>query len=121
MENLLKEREYAKHDTYGKQFYEWCQGEDWETVVDLNTQALVECAKKKIPLFSKPLESLRIPILFIGSKQDDMCRKDMLEEYAEMKKLVKHGSIHTFDTGGHPTIVTNAEKFADIVLHFLND
>lgn len=121
VENLLKEREYAKHDTYGKQFYEWCQGEDWETVVDLNTQALVECAKKKIPLFSKPLESLSIPILFIGSKQDDMCRKDMLEEYAEMKKLVKHGSIHTFDTGGHPTIVTNAEKFADIVLHFLND
>lgn len=24
VENLLKEREYAKHDTYGKQFYEWC-------------------------------------------------------------------------------------------------
>lgn len=81
-ENLLKEREYAKHDTYAKQFYEWCQGEDWETVVDLNTQALLECAKKK---------------------------------------LVKHGNIHTFDTGGHPAIATNAEKFADIVLAFLND
>lgn len=120
-ENLLKEREYAKHDTYAKQFYEWCQGEDWETVVDLNTQALLECAKKKLPLFSKPLENLTVPILFIGSLQDDMCRKDMLEEYVEMKKLVKHGNIHTFDTGGHPAIATNAEKFADIVLAFLND
>ncbi len=120
-ENLLKEREYAKHDTYAKQFYEWCQGEDWETVVDLNTQAFVECAKNKIPLFSKPLESLTVPILFIGSLQDDMCRKDILEEYTEMKKLVKNGSIHTFDTGGHPAIATNGEKFADIVLNFLND
>ena len=117
----MKERKYAKHDTYTKQFYEWCQGKDWETVVDLNTQALVECAKKKLPLFSKPLESLTVPILFIGSLQDDMCRKDILEEYTEMKKLVKYGSIHTFDTGGHPSIVTNAEKFSDIVLAFLND
>ena len=75
-----------KHIYLDKQFTDNCQGEDWEMVVDLNTQTLVECAKKKIPLFSKPLESLSIPILFIGSKQDDMCRKDMLEEYAEMKK-----------------------------------
>lgn len=120
-ENLLKEREYAKHDAYAKQFYEWCQGEDWETIVDLNTQALAECAKKKIPLFSKPLESLTVPILFIGSLQDDMCRKDIVEEYREMKKLVKYGSIYTFDTGRHPAIVTNAEKFADIVLDFFND
>lgn len=77
--------------------------------------------RKKLPLFSKPLENLTVPILFIGSLQDDMCRKDMLEEYMEMKKLVKHGNIHTFDTGGHPAIATNAEKFADIVFAFLND
>lgn len=38
-----------------------------------------------------------------------------------MKKLVKNGIIHTFDTGGHPAIATNAEKFAKIVLAFLND
>lgn len=74
-ENLLKEREYAKHDTFAKQFYEWCQGEDWEKVVDLNTQALVECAEKKIPLFSKSLKNLTTPILFIGSLQDDMSEK----------------------------------------------
>lgn len=29
-DNLPKERKYAKHDTYAKQFYEWCQGEDWK-------------------------------------------------------------------------------------------
>lgn len=120
-ENLLKEREYAKHDTYAKQFYEWCQGEDWETVVDLNTQALIECAKSKIPFFSKPLENLTVPILLTGSLQDEMCRKDILEEYQEMKKLIKQGNIHIFNTGGHPAIATTAEKFADIVSAFLHD
>jgi|UniRef100_UPI0035223757 pimeloyl-ACP methyl ester carboxylesterase len=119
-DNLLKEREYAKHDTYAKQFYEWCQGEDWETVVDLNTQALTECAEKNLPLFSKPLETLNNPILFIGSLEDDMCREDMLEEYTEMSKIVKNGTIHSFSKGGHPAVATNAEKFAEIVLNFLN-
>ena len=53
-ENLLQEREFAKHDIQAKQFYEWCQGEDWETVVDLNTQALTKCATNQIPLFCNP-------------------------------------------------------------------
>lgn len=118
--NLLKEREYAKHDPFAKQFYEWCQGKDWETVVDLNTQALTECAEKKLPLFSKPLKSLRVPVLFTGSLEDTMCRKNMLEEYAEMKRIVKNGTIYFFNTGGHPAIATNAEEFSEIALKFLN-
>ena len=118
-EDLKKEREYAKHDTFAKQFYEWCQGEDWESVVNLNAQALVTCAEKHISLFSKPLEYLAVPILFTGSLEDDMCRKDMLKEYMEMKKLLKHCSIYMFCTGKHPAIASNAEKFAEIVLAFL--
>lgn len=77
-ENLRKEREYAKQDHEARQFYEWCQGEDWEKVVDLNTQALITCAVNKTPLFCKPLESLDTPILFMGSLEDDMCPQDML-------------------------------------------
>lgn len=118
-QNLLKEREFAKKDTLAKQFYEWCQGEDWEKVVDLNTVALVECAEKKLPLFSKTLETLRAPILFVGSLQDEMCRKDMLKEYKEMNSLIANGEIHIFDTGGHPAVATNAEQFSKIALKFI--
>lgn len=119
-ENLLHEREFAKHDNHAKQFYEWCQGEDWETVVDLNTQALTKCAVNQIPLFCKPLETLSTPILFTGSLEDDMCRKNMVEEYTEMNRLVQNGTIHIFKTGGHPAIMTNAEFFSKIVTEYLN-
>mgnify|MGYP005758911649 FL=1 len=119
-ENLLQEREFAKHDNHAKQFYEWCQGEDWETVVDLNTQALTKCAVNQIPLFCKPLETLSTPILFTGSLEDDMCRKNMVEEYTEMNRLVQNGTIHIFKTGGHPAIMTNAEFFSKIVTEYLN-
>lgn len=118
-ENLLQEREFAKRDIHAKQFYEWCQGEDWETVVDLNTQALTKCATDQIPLFCKPLETLRVPILFMGSLEDEMCRRDMVEEYTEMNQLVQNGTMHIFKTGGHPAIMTNAELSARVITEYL--
>ncbi len=60
-DNLVKERSAAKKDEQAAGFYEWCQGEDWERVVDKNTEALLRCAKEKKPLFWKPLEQLKIP------------------------------------------------------------
>ena len=119
LENLLKERIAAKNNDFSRQFYEWCQGEDWEIVVDLNTKALAECADSKIPLFHKPLEMLEVPILFVGSMEDTMCRKNLEEEYKQMEQLVSDGRTYIFPTGGHPAILSNAEKFADIAKDFL--
>ena len=89
-ENLLKERMDAKNDDFSRQFYEWCQGEDWETVVDLNTKALIECADSKFPLFHKPLELLKLPILFVGSMEDTMCRRNLDEDYSKMEQLISN-------------------------------
>ena len=119
-ENLLAERNFAKNDDFARQFYEWCQGEDWETVVDLNTKALLECAEKDLPLFHKPLETLAVPILFLGSLEDELCRKDLLKEYEQMNHLVPNGTIHLFQTGGHPAIMTNAELSAKVITEFIN-
>ncbi len=117
-ENLLTERRDAKNNDFSRQFYEWCQGEDWETVVDLNTKALIECADSKLPLFHKPIETLDVPILFVGSMEDTMCRSNLAEEYMQMEQLVSNGRTYLFPTGNHPSILTNAEKFADIVKDF---
>ena len=54
--NLLSERKTAKANVQSRQFYAWCQGPDWETVVDLDTEALLNCAKENRPLFHRPLE-----------------------------------------------------------------
>ena len=119
-EDLRKERESAKHDAQARQFYAWCQGEDWENVVDLNTQALTACAIGHIPLFCQPLETLSVPVLLMGSLADEMCRKDMAEEYAAMTRLIPNGTIHLFDTGGHPAVLSNAEHSASIITAYLN-
>lgn len=119
--DLLQERENAKKDSYARQFYEWCQGADWEKVVDLNTYALIKCAETRIPLFCKPLEKLNIPILFIGSMEDTMCRKDMVEEYKEMSQIVQNGRIHLFKNGGYPALMSNAEAAAEVITDFFSN
>ncbi|MDK2951181.1 MAG: hypothetical protein PWQ77_846, partial [Kosmotogales bacterium] len=58
-EDLVTERNAAKEDVRAKQFYEWCQGANWEAVVDIDTQALLQFVNLKTPLFHKPLSSLQ--------------------------------------------------------------
>lgn len=118
--NLIAERTFAKSDAMARQFYEWCNGEDWEAVVDLNTKILTAFASTEKPLFHKPLQTLAVPILLLGSKQDSMCRKDLVNEYESMLKLIPNGNMHIFETGDHPAIASNAEAAAKIIIKFVN-
>lgn len=118
--NLIAERTFAKSDAMARQFYEWCNGEDWEAVVDLNTKILTAFASTEKPLFHKPLQTLAVPILLLGSKQDSMCRKDLVNEYESMLKLIPNGKMHIFETGDHPAIVSNAEDAAELIIKFVN-
>lgn len=119
-DSLTAERTAAKNDPFSRQLYEWWQGEDWEQVVDLDTAALVKCAKEKLPLFCRPLESLAAPVLFTGSLEDNMCKEDFVDEYREMTQLVPDGEIHIFKTGGHPAIATNGAAAAEVICNFIN-
>lgn len=118
-ENLLSERKAAKADLQSRQFYEWCQGADWEKVVDLDTESLLQCAKEKRPLFCKSLTEMKVPVLFTGSKEDEMCRKNLEQEYREMADLIPDAAIRIFEHGGHPAIAMNAERAAEIISEFI--
>lgn len=118
-DNLVKERSTAKKDEHAAGFYEWCQGEDWEEVVNKNTDALLRCAKEKRPLFCKPLEQLRNPMLLMGSIEDEMVRKDFLAEYETIAGLTG-AEICVFESGFHPAIASNGEQAAEVIGQFLN-
>ena len=119
-DNLLSERTRAKNDVQARQFYEWCQGKDWEKIVDLDTEALLQCAREKRPLFHKSLKDLRVPILLVGSKEDEMCRSDLEDEYKQMSTVIPDAKVYIFNQGGHPAILTNAEEFSQLIQRFLS-
>ncbi len=68
-DNLLSERTRAKKRCAGKTVLRMVQGKDWEKIVDLDTEALLQCAREKRPLFHKSLKDLRVPVLLVGSKR----------------------------------------------------
>lgn len=117
-DNLIKERTSAKKDEMGVGFYQWCQGEDWERIVDMDTQALLQCAREKLPLFTKPLSALQVPLLLMGSDGDEMSRSDFQEEYCAIAQETD-AKIHVFTEGSHPAILSNAEQAAEIICKFL--
>lgn len=84
-------------------------------------EALLQCVEEKRPLFHRPLEELKIPILFMGSKQDEMCRNDLENEYQEMASILPNAFIHLFPSGGHPAIASNAKKTAKLIKNFINE
>lgn len=119
-QKLIEERANAKRDEMGIGFYQWCQGEDWESVVDNDTNALILCARERRPLFIKPLRELKVPLLLIGSEKDTMCRSDLLEEYRVIAAETG-AQIKLFPEGGHPAILSNAERAAEVIDGFLSN
>lgn len=117
--SLVKERREAKQEEQAVGFYQWCQGEDWEKIVDMNTEALLQCAEEKRPLFWKPLERLVTPMLLMGSAKDEMVRSDLGAEYETIAQLTG-AEICMFKEGFHPAVVSNAEQAAKAIKRFLN-
>ncbi|HIQ73739.1 MAG TPA: alpha/beta hydrolase [Candidatus Cottocaccamicrobium excrementipullorum] len=116
-ENLVRERQAAKKDPQSAGFYAWCQGDDWEQIVDKDTEALLQCAKLGRPLFAAPLSQLSLPLLLMGSLGDQMTRRDLKQEYEEIAGETG-GEICLFPQGGHPALFSNAEEAAEVICRF---
>lgn len=118
---LTEERARAKRDPVARGFYEWCQGPDWEAVVDRDTDALLRCAASGRPLFCRPLEEMGPPVLLLGSREDPMCRRDLAEEYAAMAARLPCAAVELLPAGGHPAVLSQAEAAAAAVRAFLGE
>lgn len=120
-DGIIRERQAAKKDEQARGFYEWCQGDDWEMVVDLDTEALVNYEKKHVRIFRAPIETIQVPLMITVSREDEMLANDMEAECRRLHEANPDISYHVFDTGGHPLIATRAEEIAGIVKEFLCD
>lgn len=118
-ESLIEERRQASNDPNGRMFYEWCQGDRWEHVVDCDTASLVQSAEQKRPLFWRELSELKVPLLLIGSKEDTMIGGHIEAEYDEVLNEAQDAELLFLDQGAHPTILSNAEQVAAKILEFL--
>ena len=69
-------------------------------------------------MFHKSLKDLRVPVLLVGSKEDEMCRSDLEDEYKQMSTVIPDAKVYIFNQGGHPAILTNSEEFSRLFKDF---
>lgn len=120
---IEKDREQSKRDESARQFYYFMHGENWESVVDNDTAAVVQHERIYGDFFHKPLQQLKADILFTASKEDEFVQvvgNDFFDKtFGNMIKSIGHGSMNIFETGRHPVMLSNAEEFAAISKQFL--
>lgn len=121
--NIVTDRELSKKNDAMRLFYQYMQGKDWESIVDNDTFAIIQHEKNVGKIFHRNLQDFVPDILMTGSKKDEFfvnVSSDYLENvYGKMLKKIGHGRMYLFDFGGHPAMLTNAEKFANLAKEFL--
>lgn len=122
---IKSEREDAKRDKDSQMFYYYMHGEDWENVVDNDTEAIIKHGREIGAFFHKALQTLHPEILLIGSREDEfVCQIDpnyFEVVYGEMINKIGHGRIYLFETGGHPAMLTNQDDFYKLSREFLSN
>ena len=123
IENIGADRNASKQDDNARRFYFSMHGADWEQVVDNDTRAILGHQKNIGKFFHQDLHTLKPAILLTGSREDEYIRTiapDYFEiVYGELISKIGHGTIHLFDTGGHPAMLTNQDRFYQLSREFL--
>ena len=106
---------------YAKQNEEFCsmlkvmQGDDWEKVVDADTEAVVNHAKTVGDFFHRPFSELQCKILLTGSAEDEMFPKGHYEKlFHNICLQTSYAESHIFEHGGHPAMMNNMEEFVSM-------
>ncbi len=115
---ILAERAAAKADELSRGFYEWNQGADWETVVDLDTEVLVNYERRGTRIFSRPLETIQVPLLITISRADGMLLRDMDAVCRRLSGSNPHIHCQFYETGAHPLLCSRPEEMAAAIQNF---
>lgn len=122
---IMNERELSKQDAGARMFYQAMHGDDWEHIVDNDTNAIAEHAKLIDRFFHKPLSELKADILMTGSNEDEFVTcvdKDFYSKtYSRMIREIGHGDLFIFEHGGHPAMLSNQDEFFKETLVFLEN
>ena len=120
-EVIFAEREQAKSLKEGRAFWKYCHGDDWESIVDNDTDAVIRHGKSIKKFFHKDLSQLDVPVMFTASLEDEFAEiagLDFHKVYGDMLGKIPNGRLYLFQTGGHPAMISNAAEFFGVAKNF---
>ena len=119
---IVAEREKSKRDQGAITFWRYNHGEDWESVVDNDTNVMVDHHQKIRRFFHKELSQIKVPVLLTASLEDEYAEYVCFEEtFQAMLEKIPGGKVHLFQHGGHPALLSGAGVFAEVAREFLDN
>lgn len=112
--SLKADRERDKKNPPAQEFWFSNHGPDWEHIVDLDTEMLIEFSKTGKSFFHKSISELRVPCLLTGSMKDEFCNH-LDEIYRALKRKNPSLETHLFEDGNHPAMLSNHDRFLALV------
>ncbi len=115
-QNVIDERSQPTKDQAA--FWRYAQGEDWQSVVEADTQMLIDLVNNGGQWLGKSLTRVNCPVLLTFSLEDPMlidpvkCGFEILSQLAD-------GRIFFSPKGGHPLIWSAPEEFRQATARFL--
>jgi pimeloyl-ACP methyl ester carboxylesterase len=100
-------------------FWQTAHGEDWEKVVNADSNLLLRLAERGGDIFKGRLSEIQCPVLFTASLQDRSL-PNLEEQICSMGRTVKNSRIYLTHSGDHPLMWSRADDFRTITDSFLN-
>lgn len=108
---VLQERSEAKSQESAMMFWHYMHGDNWQQVVDADTQMILQ--------HHQNISELKVPTLFIGSLEDEYC-PNIENVFTSLQHQVTNCQVHLFSTGNHPSIINSPSDFSTIAKIFFN-
>ena len=118
-EQIRMGRDLAKQNVPFCAMFSAMHGDDWESVVDADTEAVVLHAKTVGTFFRKKMEALQTKLLLTGSTEDEMFPAGHYEGlFSAICAKTPMAQSHIFEHGGHPAMMSNMEEFITLCDEF---
>jgi pimeloyl-ACP methyl ester carboxylesterase len=99
-------------------FYEFANGSDWRSVVEADSQLLINLAQGGIDWFEDRLGQIRCPVMLTASLQDEAL-PDVREQVGFMATQIPGCRAFLANQGRHPLMWTCADDFRAVSESFL--
>jgi pimeloyl-ACP methyl ester carboxylesterase len=116
-EAIARQRQEAKSGP-ARGFWIEMHGSDWEQVVDADTRMLLRFARAGASFFRDQLAGVKCPVLLTASLEDEFIR-DPREMLRTAALQIPNAETELFESGCHPAMLSNAERFRSRVMGFL--
>lgn len=94
-------------------------GEDWESILDADTDAVVNHALNVKNFFHKDLKGIKVKLLLTGSDEDEMFPQNHYKIlFGEICQRTNMAEAYIFEHGNHPAMMSNMDTFISICDEF---